>query len=211
MTPEQVTLLAQLLTLGGIAISIAWGTLQHRWSEQSRVQIEATREAEQKAISDERKADAAKLEQDRVLLAAELDGRRLATAAAAESALEARATEIRDALDAQAREIRQRQEQVSARLDEISRDIGGNTTLTQEAVDRATEALHESNNANAKIAHVTALTQKAVDQAGRAYREASGALSAANSTNEKILRIAETTDARVRAVEDAVKPTVPAD
>jgi hypothetical protein len=212
MTSEQVTLLAQLLTLAGIAISIGWGTIQHHWTETERKEtarkLEQERREDAEKLDEQRREDAAQLESDRVLLAQALEQQRQETLDATEAALEKRAAEIRKSLDEQAELIRKRQETLADKLDQAAIERGHMADSLGTLRDEV-----ESN---------TSLTQNAVDNAKDAYHEAGAALVVANSTNAKIIRIAdatllasqreqrsirdtgEDTNARVQRVEGAV-------
>ncbi len=172
MTPEQVTLLAQMLTLAGVGISIGWGVLQHHWANVDRLQVAAKLEAD-------RKADAAQLESDRVLLAAELEHQREKTSSALEDALEKRADEIRAALDKRSAEITAQQDALTESLGRLHGELQDNTDLTKHAGDRAEAA----------------------------YQEAGVALVVANSTNEKIVRIAESAQLETRTTALSIQDT----
>lgn len=158
MSPEQVTLLAQLLTLGGVAISIGWGTLQHHWTESANKAALALsqkqRDADAVTIGQDRRDAADKLESDRILLAAELDQRRLQSAKDVQDALELRATEIRANLELQANDIRSHQEELLRRMELITSSLRDNTVLTKDAVETAKAAYHEANSVNLKIAQL---------------------------------------------------------
>lgn len=142
MSPEQVSFVAQLLTLVGVVLSIVWASVQRSWTNQQRA------------------TDVTRLEEDHKLLQAMAEQRREQTAARLELQLEKRAADIRLALEATAGELSARQEALLTALKE-------NTSLTQHGVTRADAAFHEANNINLKLAQAQTDAAQALQLAAR--------------------------------------------
>ena len=149
MSPETVTLLAQVLTLLGVLTSIVWASVQRSWQ------------------NDQRAAEAKRLEEDQKLLVAWTEQKRDQTAAHIEQQLEKRAADIRLALEVQAGAVHAQQEALLTALRE-------NTVLTQHGVTRASEAFHEANSINLKLAQAQTDAASALQRTAHLYRTDEG-------------------------------------